>query len=191
MEFLSNEIKLEILGNLSAQDINNIRLLSKEWNQLATDNFLWQRLFFRDFPEPTNIPNSSWYHGYVDEYRYMNSPPSEVTVYSSASIGVLNENQLLTLIGRIASEISILSSLDVTYRTYSYSLDLDEAYILFDVVNADKPWSHYDRLLAPFSMTVSFMFHTFHLHRAITTDTVYDRYAWMTHDSLRSKKNDV
>lgn len=54
-EFVPDPIFLQLTGFLSVQDVLNMSGTCKSWYQMAQDDYLWKRLFRRDFKVSSNI----------------------------------------------------------------------------------------------------------------------------------------
>lgn len=54
-EFVPDPIFLQLTGYLSVQDVLNMSATCKSWFQMAQDDYLWKRLFRRDFKVSPNI----------------------------------------------------------------------------------------------------------------------------------------
>lgn len=53
--FIPEPVLLKILAHLSARDILNAGECCRRWNQISKDDYLWRKIFQRDFKIDRNI----------------------------------------------------------------------------------------------------------------------------------------
>lgn len=72
---LPEPVLLKIFYKLSPQDILNAGQSCIRWNEIARDDYLWKRLFHRDFKVDKNVglrPGNSFIFVFLFNYTYRN-----------------------------------------------------------------------------------------------------------------------
>ncbi|KAF8766584.1 F-box/WD repeat-containing protein 5-like [Argiope bruennichi] len=77
---LPDPLLLYIFSHLSAKELLNARGTCRNWLRVATDEFLWKRLFHNDFKIDKSIPIAPGKYSWFNEYRRLKYHiPSEQT----------------------------------------------------------------------------------------------------------------
>ncbi|GBO24398.1 F-box/WD repeat-containing protein 5 [Araneus ventricosus] len=77
---LPDPLLLYVFSHLSAKELLNARGTCRNWNRVATDEFLWKRLFHNDFKIDKSIPIAPGKYSWFNEYRRLKYHiPSEQT----------------------------------------------------------------------------------------------------------------
>ncbi|XP_035230118.1 F-box/WD repeat-containing protein 5-like [Stegodyphus dumicola] len=66
---MPDPVLLYIFSYLSAKDLLNVRRTCKNWLRLASDQFLWKRLFHVDFKIDRSIPIAPGKNSWLSEYK--------------------------------------------------------------------------------------------------------------------------
>ncbi|GFR16805.1 hypothetical protein TNCT_380341 [Trichonephila clavata] len=89
---LPDPLLLYIFSHLSAKELLSARKTCRNWLRVATDEFLWKRLFRNDFKIDKNIPIAPGKYSWFNEYRRLkyHIPSEETEVLSEHSHQVLH-----------------------------------------------------------------------------------------------------
>lgn len=131
MEILPDEVKLNILKNMSAEELSRNCQISVEFRNLCQDDSLWKRLVIDKFGEVAII-NNSWYQ----TYQYFNKYDKVYLLIDYDEFGETDENY---------HEIFGSVEVAINYMINSYPLFLVRTSHFYDIFF--KKYPYFDRNL--------------------------------------------